>query len=73
MSISVFITLRELRPKYRFAGGFKPRHGHRIPDLYSKRLLRIFYSCTRVLKTLEHLGYMVTEVGGYLVLWHTLT
>jgi hypothetical protein len=49
MSISVFITLRELRPKYRFAGGFKPHHAHRIfiiPDLYPKRLLHIFFSCT---------------------------
>ena len=45
----VFITLRSLRPKYRFAGGFKSR-GSRIPYLYPKRLLRIFlyyfFSCT---------------------------
>jgi hypothetical protein len=49
MSISLFVTLRSLRPKYRFAGGFNSQAGHqgsRIPDLYSKRLLHIFFCYT---------------------------
>jgi hypothetical protein len=41
--IERIFTLRSLRPKYRFAGGSKSHGGHRIPDLYSKRLIRIFY------------------------------
>jgi hypothetical protein len=42
MSISLFITLRSLRPKHRFAGGFGSRRS-RTPDLYPKRLLSIFF------------------------------
>jgi hypothetical protein len=61
MSTSLIITLRELRPKFEASGGFESRSRfHRIPDLYSKRLLRIFF-----LAVLESVVFRISDNGCF--------